>query len=71
METTIFSQPNHDAENERKELREIVNGSSVLPELIFQKLKVYQNFRYLDQSKVIGLNQTTDKVSFLEVFVQV
>ena len=58
------TQANHDTENERTALREIVNGSSVLPELIFQKLKAYQNFQYLEKTRVTGLNQTMKKVFF-------
>ena len=62
----IFTpQANHDTENERSALREIVNGSSVLPELIFQKLKAFNNFQYLERTRVTGLNQTLKQVSFL------
>ena len=50
-------------ETEKKNgLFEIINGSSVLPELIFEKLKSYKNFQYLDETRVTGLNQTNKKV---------
>ena len=57
----ILSQPNHDTEKERTTLREIVNGSSVLPDLIFEKLKTFHNFRYLERTRVTGLNQTVEQ----------
>ena len=57
------SQPHHDIEKERTGMHEIVNGSSVLPELMFEKLQAHSNFRYLDQTRVTGLNQTNKKVS--------
>ena len=62
----IFTQNSFQAnlESEKKiGLSEIVNGSSVLPELLFQKLKAYDNFQYLDKTRVTGLNQTNKKVS--------
>ena len=55
-------QGNHGSEK-KIDLHEIVNGSSVLPELLFQKLKAFDNFQYLDKTRVTGLNQTNKKVS--------
>ena len=60
------SQPDHDTAIKKKGgYLEIVNGSSILPELMFEKLTAYRNFRYFGKTSVTGLDQTIQEVSLL------
>ena len=52
-----------EAEHEHKDYVEIINGSSVLPNTIFEKLKSFENFQYKLERKVLKIVENKGEVS--------